>query len=170
LVLTLWGSLAQGEDFSRSKSGLEVSSFRDGNSITQGMMIGGRSVRYFPGTRVNLGVQFDAGSSHGQALDHDNLAYGGLTMGYDGTFNQIFVYDFSMLVGYGFGRVDSLGISGHSMTVLPSVGAGVKMVEGYRATFFVGYLYMPSASGFSNFTFGVRLEQKEENYSNASPY
>ncbi len=163
------GSL-QAEDFSRSKSGLEISSFRGGNSITQGFMLGGRSVRYFPGTRVNFGVQFDAGSSHGGALDRDNLAYGGLSLGYDGTLAQVFTYDLSVLWGYGFGRVDAIGLSGHSMTLLPAVGLGLKMVGGYRATFFAGYLYVPSASGFSNFTFGVRLEQKEENYSNASAY
>lgn len=161
---------ALGETPVQGKSGLEVQSFGDGPTISRGMMLGFRSSRYIQRSQVSLGLEALAGSSHGGRLDQDNLTYGGITLGYDGTFATIFNYDLSMLVGYGYGRVDSLGIGGVSFTAQPTLALGLTLIEGYRASFAVGYLYMPSTSGFSHFTFGIRLEQKSDSYNQGVSY
>jgi hypothetical protein len=100
------------------------------------------------------------GNARGARLDTDNLTYGGLSVGYDGPLAKIFHYDFSVLLGYGFGREDALGYSGHSMVIHPQASVGLTMIEGYRATFGVGYLILPSVTGFNAVSFTIRLEHR----------
>lgn len=161
---------AQAETPTKGKGGVQMQSFGANGKITSGMMFGLRTQRYIERSQLNLGLEFMAGSPRGGRLDRDNLTYGGITMGYDGTFGTIFSYDFSCFGGYGFGRIDELGMAGSSFTVQPTVGVGLTLIDGYRATFAVGYLYMPAANGFNAFTFGVRLEQKSDNYSSGINY
>jgi len=164
------GEAASAETPTMGKSGIEMQSFGDGGTITRGMMFGMRTQRYLDHSQANLGLEFMAGSPQGGRLSDDHLTYGGITFGYDGTFGTIFSYDFSLLGGYGFGRVDALGLNGVSFTAQPTIALGLTLIDGYRASFAVGYLYMPSAPGFDHFTFGIRLEQKSDSYSNGVNY
>jgi hypothetical protein len=161
LCLALYCGIGHAEDDKR-KSGIEIQSFGGSNGyITNGLMFGFRSVTYLEiVSHLNWGWEMLTGSARGGNLDKDNLTYAGLSMGYDGPLAKIFHYDFSVLLGYGFGREDNLGFYGHSVVIQPEAALGVTMIQGYRATFGVGYLIMPQVSGFNAVSFTIRLEHR----------
>jgi len=146
----------------RHKSGIAVESFGAHGQITNGLMAGFRSLHYFDmAPHLNYGWELAMGNARGAGLDRDNLAYGGLSLNYDAYLaNKLFFYEVSLFAGYGFGREDALGYSGHSVVVKPEISLGLTMIEGYRASFGVGWFMMPSVSGFNAPSFTVRFDHQ----------
>jgi hypothetical protein len=150
----------------RSRSGIEMERFDGGDSAshTQGWMLGISNLSYPKWTsNFSYGYRFYFGTPRdGGNLGQNNLVYGGLTLGVDGTFGKILTADLTVLGGYGYGSVLNTGLNGESITLQPTVGLGFVLVGGWRLTFNTGYFYMPSAMGFSGWSYGIRLEHKTE--------
>jgi hypothetical protein len=147
----------------RTRTGFHFLRFKGGttDSGTQGMLVGFRTSQYvYDG--LSLGVELNAGAPQDGAIVDNNLLYAGATLGWDQTFAKIFMYDFSLMVGYGYGSSQTLGVSGETLAVHPMAGLGVVIVNGYRLGFYTGYLYTPGTSGFSGITFSLRFERKTE--------
>jgi len=147
----------------RTRTGFHFERLKGGNtdSGTQGFMIGLRH-SYYVYEGLNLGLELMAGAPQDGAIVDNNFLYAGLSVGYDQTFAKIFYYDFSLLVGYGYGSSSTLGESGETFALQPQIGVGVGIVNGYRLGFYPGYLYTPGTSGFSAITFSLRFERKTE--------
>ncbi|NBX93339.1 MAG: hypothetical protein EBQ85_08935 [Proteobacteria bacterium] len=169
IILSLVSVLAFAESYSTTdnrtiiRSGFQVQRFKGGNtdSGTQGLMVGYRSSRYlYKG--FSLGIEAVAGAPQDGSIVDNNVFYTGLTLGWDQSFLKILTYEFDVLVGYGYGKSDNLGVSGDGFTIQPQVGLGFVLVNGYRLSFLPGYLYMPRTNGFSGFTFSLRLDRKAE--------
>ena len=156
-------------DSDKHKSGLEVESFGGNGYITNGFMLGLRSLHYFDAApHVNYGYEVVAGSARGERLDIDNLTYGGLCANYESSIGKVLFYEVGAMLGFGFGREDALGFAGHSVVIKPEIALGLSMIEGYRASFGVGYLMMPEVTGFNALSFTVRLEHVSTG--NEAPY
>lgn len=156
-------SVGSAEASDRYKSGFELGSFAANGSITNGMMLGFRSLHYIDMIpHVNWGFEMVTGSPRGGVLEGDNLTYGGISVNYDQTLATIFFIEAGALVGYGYGRIDSGHFQGSSAVLKPEVSVGIKAIDGYRASFGVGYLYLPVATGFNAFSFTIRLERRSD--------
>lgn len=155
-------SVAEGSFGQKSRWGLDVARLQNGTSGEYGTMIGFRHLAYFPQGQnsVYAGYEIHTGSAKSGSLGEDNLTYGGLSLGFDGAYFRAITYDFGMVIGYGFGNVARYQISGSSLTFQPQVSFGLMMLAGYRASFSVGYLFMPGAKDFSTWVFGIRLDRK----------
>lgn len=152
-------------DYERDRYGIEFQQFKGGNSDsgTQGGMIGIRDSAYLMDwKKLHLGAAVYFGTPHGGDLSRDNLLYGGLIAGVDTTVSRIFELSLDALIGYGYGNSNISQIAGQSVAIQPTASAGFVLVRGWRASFSMGYLSMPSANGFSGQTFGIRLERKTE--------
>lgn len=147
----------------RTRTGFHFERFKGGStdSGTQGFMVGLRH-SYYVYEGLNLGLELNAGAPRDGAIADNNFLYAGMTVGWDDTFAKIFYYDFSLLVGYGYGSSSTLGVSGETFALQPQVGIGVVIVNGYRLGFYPGYLYTPGTSGLSAITFSLRFERKTE--------
>jgi len=163
---------AEAEDFyngdaTASSVGFEFEQFKGGESPigTQGAMLGIRDSSYIMHSHhVSLGGAIYFGTPHGGDLARDNLLYGGLVSSIDMSVFHIFNLSFSVLAGYGYGNSNISGGAGQSIVLQPSVSVGFVLINGYRASFTMGHVYMPNASGFSGRTYGIRIEQKSESY------
>lgn len=140
-------------DESKSKIGIQVEGLGSQDTFVKGFMVGGHFNQYFSNS-WSLGLEMNVGSPSGLRLENDNLAYGGATIGYDKVFGRIFHYEANLFVGYGFGSY------GKSAVVKPDVGAGLVIVDGYRAIFSVGFIYMPDMPQTTGVIFGIKLDRK----------
>ena len=138
---------------SRSRFGVEVQGFSNPYNFVQGGTIGVHAGRYFDDTNVHYGFSLLTGSRNGGSLATDNLTYGGFQLGYDRSLLDIFHLEADVLVGYGYGA------NQQGMTLQPTVGAGLIVINGWRAVFTIGYLYTPMVN-VSGITFGVKLDRK----------
>ncbi|NDD04894.1 MAG: hypothetical protein EB078_08310, partial [Proteobacteria bacterium] len=129
IILSLVSVLAFAESYSTTdnrtiiRSGFQVQRFKGGNtdSGTQGLMVGYRSSRYlYKG--FSLGIEAVAGAPQDGSIVDNNVFYTGLTLGWDQSFLKILTYEFDVLVGYGYGKSDNLGVSGDGFTIQPQVG------------------------------------------------
>jgi hypothetical protein len=154
-VVSLMASPAQAESGfgSKSKWGIDVERLQNSGTGDYGILLGFKHVGYFDATNVYFGYEIHAGSDRGGSPATDNLTYGGLALGFDGNYFKAVSYDFGVLVGYGFGNVAQLMLSGQSPVIQPTMGLGVIMTGGYRAMFNASYLYMPGAAGFSTWLY-----------------
>lgn len=159
ISLFLFSPAAQGET-GRSKGFLQVQKLQNRGNEDAGYLIGFRSASYLAKSDMYWGYELHAGSASGRRLEDDHLTYGGLAFGTDGVAGGTITYDLSTAVGYGFGSIGSLAYQGHSAAIHPTLSLGLVLQNGYRASFSAGYLYLPSASPFSTFTFGIRIERK----------
>lgn len=148
--------LAQG---TQGKFSLMVQKLQNRGQNDAGYTLGMRSSRYFNNSKFYYGLEANLGTATGRRLESDHIAYGGLALGTDGVIQGAITYDLSTLVGYGFGSVTN-GLSAHSATIQPTLSLGLLLHSGYRASFAAGYMFMPSAPGYSTFTFGIRIESK----------
>ena len=170
LILSLLALLAllvptnlRAED-GRFNLGLSIEGLADPYTFIHGLSVGGQVSEYFDESNFRFGVAMQIGAVAGTRLETDNVSYGGLLLGYDSVFKQLFHYEANVLVGYGFGSY------GKSLVLQPDVGIGVVMVQGWRAVFTVGYRYMPTIAPASGFVYGIRIERKTTEYGNGSSH
>lgn len=143
----------------RSKWGLSVDRLQNGNSGEYGILLGFKQAGYFSNSNVYAGYEIHAGTDRGQSPGQDNLTYGGINLGFDGSYYKAISYDFGMLVGYGFGNIARYAVSSQGAALQPSVSMGLVLINGFRASFSASYLYMPGTP-FSTPVYGIRLEHK----------
>lgn len=149
-------AMAQGTE---GKFSLMVQKLQNRGQNDAGYTLGMRNSRYFNNSKFYIGLEANLGTATGKRFESDHLAYGGLALGTDGVIQGAITWDLSTLVGYGFGAVTN-GPSAHSAVIQPTLSLGLLLHSGYRASFSAGYMVMPSASGFSTFTFGIRIENR----------
>jgi hypothetical protein len=149
------------DDSYRSKYGLDIKGFKSNLFKDVGWLGGLRYARYIGTSQVHIGLAGFYGSPRGDNPAVQYLYYGGLTLGADGRWGKIGVFEFGLVLGYGQGEIKTMGLKKESAYVVePTASAGFALGLGWRLNFSVGYVHMNGSRYFSGSTFGIRLDNR----------
>jgi hypothetical protein len=159
LALAGTASPAARADSYRSKLGFDFKVLRTLNSTEVGWLAGVRTGRFLGKSDFYVGLGASFGTPTGGNPSLENLFNVGAMFGYDGKYNRIAIYEMSLFVGYGRGKIS--GVEETSYYVLePSFGSGFALGLGWRVLFTASYLHMSRTTNFSGFSFGLRLDRR----------
>lgn len=158
LLLSLASPRAWSDSY-RSKLGFDFKALRTLHNPQVGWMAGakwgwflGKSDAY-----IGFGAHFGTPTG-GNPADERIYNIGGL-IGYDGKFSRIGVWELSVFVGYGQGKLAGTQETSYYV-VEPSYGAGFALGLGWRLLFTTSYLHMSRTNSFSGFSLGIRLDRR----------
>lgn len=161
LIASLNTGTAFADDRYRTKLSLDVSAFKPNLQETIGWLTGLRWARYFGDSQLYWGFGAYYGTPRGKALTDEYLTFGGIQLGWELLNSKRTLFEFDLLIGYGQGEIESIGLSQKSYYVAqPGVAFGFRLGQGWKALFTAQYVHMSDAKDFSGPSFGVRLEFK----------
>ncbi|NBX83065.1 hypothetical protein EBQ90_08260 [bacterium] len=161
LMASLNSGTALADDRYRTKLSLDVSAFKPNLQETIGWLTGLRWARYFGDSQLYWGFGAYYGTPRGKALTDEYLTFGGIQLGWELLNSKKTLFEFDLLIGYGQGEIQSIGLSQKSYYVAqPGAAFGFRLGQGWKALFTAQYVHMSDAKDFSGPSFGVRLEFK----------
>jgi hypothetical protein len=153
------GSTLEAADGFRGKAGFDIKGFKSNDQQDMGWLVGGRWAGYFGTSQVYMGLAAYFGVPRGLSVTQEKMYYGGVILGVDANLTKVSVFEANLLLGYGEGQMDNLGISERSHYVVePGLGLGFQLGGGWRLTFSGSYLHMANAKNFSGPTVGFRFQ------------
>ncbi len=143
----------------RSKLGFDFKGLRTLHNSEVGWVAGMKWGWFLGKSDVYIGFGGQFGTPTGGNPADERIYNLGGFFGYDGKFNRTGVWELSIFVGYGQGKLAGTQETSYYV-VEPSFGAGFALGLGWRILFTGSYLHMSRTNQFSGITMGIRLDRR----------
>jgi hypothetical protein len=158
LSLAAAGARAENSNY-RSKVGFDFKALRTLDNADVGWLAGLRFSRFLGKSNVHVGFGGSFGTPTGGNPSQENLFNVGVSVGYDGKYGRVGVWELGLFAGYGQGKLSGATQTSYYV-VEPSFGSGFALGLGWRVLFTASYLHMSRTSNFSGFSLGIRLDRR----------
>ncbi len=158
VLLGVVSSHAKADNY-RSKLGFDFKALRTLHKSEVGWLAGGKLGWFLGKSDAYVGIGANFGTPTGGNPSSERIYNLGCYIGYDGKFNRTGVWELSVFVGYGQGKLAGTEETSYYV-VEPSYGAGFALGLGWRLLFTTSYLHMSRTNHFSGVSFGIRLDRR----------